>query len=167
MVCVWFIYFKISLLKLKISEGARTQIMTRGPFWLSTALNISKNNKHCYIMGDYNIDMFRLNEHSPTQEFVESLFSHMFVPLINRPTRITAHSGTLIDNIFTNHLTPNLFSGILINDLSDHLPIFVYTFKESLPLSKRDNKAVTRDFSENNTNKCRTYLTNINWPNLL
>ena len=27
-----------NLLKLNISEGARTQIMTRGPFWLSTAL---------------------------------------------------------------------------------------------------------------------------------
>jgi exonuclease III len=29
--------------------------------------NISKSNKECYIMGDYNIDMFHLNEHSPTQ----------------------------------------------------------------------------------------------------
>ena len=129
--------------------------------------NISKNNKHCYIMGDYNIDMFRLNEHSPTQEFVESLFSHMFSPLINRPTRITAHSATLIDNIFSNHLTQNLFSGILINDLSDHLPIFVYTFKESLPLDKCYDKAVTRDFSENNVTKFRTYLTNKDWSNLL
>ena len=72
-------------------------------------------------MGDYNIDMFRLNEHAPTQEFVDSLFSHMFYPLINRPTRITAHSATLIDNIFTNHLTQTLLSGILINDASDHL----------------------------------------------
>ena len=68
--------------------------------------NISKSNKECYIMGDYNIDMFHLNEHSPTQEFVDSLFSHMFYPLINRPTCITAHSATLIDNIFTNNLSP-------------------------------------------------------------
>ena len=87
---------------------------------------ISKNNKHCYIMGDYNIDMYCLNAHSTTNEFVENLFSHMYLPLISMPTRITAHSATLIDNIFTNHLTHNLFSRIIINDLSDHLPVFVY-----------------------------------------
>ena len=46
-------------------------------------------------------DMFHLNEHSLTQEFVDSLFSHMFYPLINRPTRLKAHSATVID-IFTN-----------------------------------------------------------------
>ena len=38
MVRVLFIHFEITLLKLKISEGARTQIITPGPFWLSTAL---------------------------------------------------------------------------------------------------------------------------------
>jgi hypothetical protein len=50
---------------------------------------------------------------------------------------ITAHSATLIDNIFTNHLTQNLFSGIIINDLSDHLPVFVYVFTETPPPCKR------------------------------
>ena len=34
-----------NLLKLKISEGARTQIMTRGPFWLSTALPVAKASR--------------------------------------------------------------------------------------------------------------------------
>ena len=43
-------------------------------------------------MGDYNI------EHSPTQDFADSLYSHITYPLINNPTRITAHSATLIDN---------------------------------------------------------------------
>jgi hypothetical protein len=106
-------------------------------------------------MGDYNIDMFHLNEHSPTQEFVDSLFSHMFYPLINRPTRITAHSATLIDNIFTNNLSPQLFSGIILNDLSDHLPVFVYTFT--------NNHTVTRDYSENNIATFCTHLANVDW----
>ena len=41
----WFVFGLFTyltldnLLKLKISEGARAQIMTRGPFWLSTALD--------------------------------------------------------------------------------------------------------------------------------
>ena len=44
--------------------------------------------------------------------------------LINKPTRITNRSATLIDNIFTNAFEISHNSGILLNDLSDHLPIF-------------------------------------------
>ena len=80
--------------------------------------------------------MYCLNAHSATNEFVENLFSHMYLPLISMPTRITAHSATLIDNIFTNHLTQNLFSGIIINDLSDHLPVLFMSLQKLLPLAK-------------------------------
>lgn len=33
---------------------------------------ISKDNKHCYVMGDFNLDPLQYN-HSPTQEFIDSL----------------------------------------------------------------------------------------------
>ena len=44
-----------------------------------------------------------------------------------RPTRITCQSKTLIDNIFTSDVTSHIPSGLLINDTSDHLPIFQMT----------------------------------------
>ena len=53
------------------------------------------------------------------------MFSLGLYPLIDKPTRITDHSATLIDNIFTNELDSNINSGLLISDISDHLPIFV------------------------------------------
>ena len=90
----------------------------------------------------------------------------MFLPLINKPTRITAYSATLIDNNFTNHLTQNLFSVIMINDLSDHLPVFVYIFKENFPLCKRPAKTIIRDFCDVNIAKFRSYLSDANWANL-
>ena len=127
---------------------------------------ISKNIKHCYIMGDYNIDMYCLKAHSATNEFVENLFSHMYLPLISMPTCITAHSATLIDNIFTNHLTQNLFSGIIINDLSDHLQVFVYFFAETPSPRKSAEKTILRDFGDSNITKFRSHLTNVNWKNL-
>ena len=82
------------------------------------------------------------------------------------PTRITAHSATLIDNIFTNHLTHNLFSGIIINDLSDHLLVFVYVFTETHPPRESAEKTIFRDFSDSNITKFRSHLTNVNWENL-
>ena len=44
--------------------------------------------------------------------------------LINKPTRITITTSTLIDNIFTNELKTTVVSKIIVEDLSDHLPIF-------------------------------------------
>ena len=46
-------------------------------------------------------------------------------PLINKPSRITEFSQTLIDNIFTNNIETVNNSGLLINDITDHLPVFV------------------------------------------
>ncbi|CAH3039726.1 unnamed protein product, partial [Pocillopora meandrina] len=73
---------------------------------------------------DFNLDLLQYNHHVPTQEFIDSLFSHAFLPLISNPTRLTSYSATLIDNIFTNNLAPSVYSGIILNDLSDHLPVF-------------------------------------------
>ena len=55
---------------------------------------------------------------------MDNIFFHCFLPLINRPSRITVHSVSLIDNILTNHLPNNSKSGILFTDISDHLAVF-------------------------------------------
>ena len=47
-----------------------------------------------------------------------------FHPKIALPTRITDTSNTLIDNILTNVYDDKHVSGILINKISDHQPIF-------------------------------------------
>ena len=74
---------------------------------------ISKDNKHRYMMEDFNLSLLQYNYHVPTQEFIDSLFSHAFLPLISNPTRLTSYSATLIDNIFTNNLAQSVFSGII------------------------------------------------------
>ena len=49
---------------------------------------------------------------------------HLYIPLILQPTRITSHSTTLIDNIFSNVIYPDIISGNLTATISDHLPQF-------------------------------------------
>ena len=80
----------------------------------------------CYIVGDYNINLLKYDEHRQTGQFLDSMFANSFVPLINRPTRITQNSATLIDNIFSNNYNINdkLHQGILTTDISDHYLIF-------------------------------------------
>ena len=74
---------------------------------------ISKDNKHCYVMGDFNLNLLQYNYHVPTQEFIDSLFSHALLPLISNPSRLTSYSATLIDNIFTNNLAHSVFSDVI------------------------------------------------------
>ena len=64
------------------------------------------------------------NEHNQTNEFLDSLASNSFIPLILQPTRITSHSNTLIDNVFSNVIDPGITSGNLTATISDHLPQF-------------------------------------------
>ena len=92
----------------------------------SNLLNaIKTENKLCYLLGDYNINLLNYDSHELTAGFINSLYSYGFVPLINRPTRITSHSATIIDNIFTNNHEALIKScqGILVTDLSDHFPV--------------------------------------------
>ena len=69
--------------------------------YLKTLLeNITKEQKSIFLLGDFNVNLLNYNEHNQTNEFLDSLASNSFIPLILQPTRTTSHSNTLIDNIF-------------------------------------------------------------------
>ena len=101
-----------------------------------------------------------------TNYFIDQLYSHGLQPLITRPTRITRDTKTLIDNIFTTDLNSHKQSGIIINDISDHLPIYVvtqYIHKETL------NKTCIKKRVINDVTKKALIkdLENCNWDEIL
>ena len=86
--------------------------------------NISKEQNSIFLLGNFNVNLLNYNEHNQTNEFLDSLASNSFIPLILQRTRITSHSNTLIDNIFSNVIDPDTISGNLTASISDHLPQF-------------------------------------------
>ena len=42
----------------------------------------TRENKICYVMGDFNFDLSQHEQHATTGEFVELMFSHLFYPMI-------------------------------------------------------------------------------------
>ena len=50
-------------------------------------------------MGDFNVDLtlMKCDSQNTSQEFVETLMSASFLPLISKPTRVANQSATLID----------------------------------------------------------------------
>ena len=83
-------------------------------------------------MGDFNINLLQVENHVSFAEFLESMYSHAFIPLINKPTRITDKTATLIDNIYCNSVENILLNGICYTDISDHLPIFCIIIKKKI-----------------------------------
>ena len=81
-------------------------------------------SKPCYIMGDYKLDLLKHEIYHPTENFLDIMYANYFIPLINRPTRITRESSTLIDNIFSNNYNDHQVNGILKTDITDHYIIF-------------------------------------------
>ncbi len=91
---------------------------------------ISVENKLCYICGDFNFDLLKHDSDSRINDFLSNFFEHNMFLLVDRPTRITPHSATLLDNIFTNVFANKIKSGI--SDVSDHFPIFQITSSLSI-----------------------------------
>merc|ERR1712050_351952 len=80
------------------------------------------------ILGDINIDLNKSNVAS--NEYINTINSVGFSPLINQPTRIFYYENTnhvccsTLDHIITNSSQKFSRAGILISDVSDHFPVF-------------------------------------------
>ena len=61
-------------------------------------------NKLCYLLGDYNINLLNVDTHTSTADFSDVMFSNGFIPLITRPTRVT-----LLQYLLTIYLQINLW----------------------------------------------------------
>ena len=52
------------------------------------------------------------------------ILSFNLLPLITKPTRITENKANLIDNIFTNTIQGEKYTGLIYSDISDNFPVF-------------------------------------------
>ena len=105
---------------------------------ISLLNKISSENKKIYLMGDYNIDLIKVDSDANISKYFNHLSSNHILPHINIPTRITDRSKTLIDNIFSNSITHNV-SGNLTSSISDHMPQFlIFPSSEKISKCKRN-----------------------------
>ena len=108
-----------------VYRAPNTNLCMLSEFLTNILRNVRKNT--VYMCGDFNVDLLQFDKHGATNDFIDQIYTLGLHPLITRPTRITSHSKTLIDNIFTSDLSSEIHSGLIINDVSDHLPIYQIT----------------------------------------
>ena len=116
-----------------------------------------------YSCGDFIIDLLKYENHELTRTFVDILFSLGLFPLITKSTRITDISETLINNIFTNQLDIEHQSGLLISDVSDHLPIFSISSKSDASTNPEIQCSKQRKITNDTISILKAKLTAQDW----
>ena len=88
------------------------------------------------------------------------------LPVISRHTRFSTESSTLIDNICINKPNESLKSGILLCDITDHLPIFYISptgIKDTLPNYVTIS---TKSITDDNILKFKDALQSSDWSDI-
>ena len=127
---------------------------------------VRRENKTCYLLGDYNINILNYASHVQTAQFVDMMSSNGFLPLITRPSRVTATSATLIDNIFTNNIGDKNHSvqGLFITDISDHFSVF--HIAKQMEIKENDTYVYKRLYSSRNRENFCLAMSNMRWDEI-
>ena len=116
-----------------------------------------RENKDAFIMGDMNIDLLQYSNHYKTNDYTEAIFSQGYLPPITKPTRLTSHSATLIDHIYTNSRSSEITSGIIVTDISDHFGIFS-TIQLTTHNAQTTNYTTSRSYNKANIDLFKHFL---------
>ena len=99
-------------------------------FFFSFSFFVSKERKQVFLLGDFNINFLNYNDH---------------------------HSKTLIGNIFSNFVSPEIISGNITATISDYLPQF--SFVPNILSNSSTQKSSYYETENFNLNKKTLYLT--------
>ena len=92
------------------------------------------------------------------------MISKSFLPYILQPTRVTDHSATVLDNIFSNVTDCQTVSGELTTLISYHFILF-FVIKTKY-ISCKSCNYYTRDYSNFGKEKCIYDYSPIDWTSL-
>ena len=95
---------------------------------------LNNRGKEVFLLGFLNIDLLNYTRDNQTSEYLDMLLDLGYMPLITKATRITDHTATLIDHIYTNLPQKITKAGICLADITDHLPVYCTVRTDRLPL---------------------------------
>ena len=90
------------------------------------------DNREIILLGDFNFNLFQ--EHSATKSWKRLINVLNFQQLINKPTRVTDISETLIDHVYSNMPKNVTETAVPYLSVSDHFPVcFTRKMNSSCP----------------------------------
>ena len=126
-----------------------------------------QKDKEIVIGIDHNMDFLKASRHTNTQKFMEYNLEINMLPVITKPTRTTDTSATLIDNIFiSGKLQQAYHSGIIISDMSDHLPTVIRLLNVKQDIKKQQT-VTYRKITDENLKLINEDLQGYKWEEIL
>ena len=123
-------------------------------------------NKPIYLTGDFNLNLLDYNTNAKVKSYLNIMFARSFVPLINKPTRISKNNSTIIDHILTNaFINVNYVTGIVKTDISDHFPVFVIT-ETDVSKTQKSNFTFKRNINDLNLREFNEKLLSVDWTSV-
>ena len=130
----------------------------------STFDKMQRESKYVYISVDFNVNIMpHLKGGLSIQEFKNIFSSNFCFPSINKPTRVTNHSASIIDNIYCNVPIQgsDYHAGVLTVSISDHYGIFC--INNSSKIHNNNTQIVKRSFCDRNIANFRQCLMSESW----
>ena len=132
--------------------------------YLNTFLaNFKTTDKTCFLVGDLNLNLIDYQSNAKVRNFVNLIFQHSLVPIVNKPTRVTKNNANIITNSFTDQ--ENL-TGILKTDISDHFPIFNISMKHGIDSNDKKVTIKKTIINADSIQEFRDILSEVTWGNL-
>jgi exonuclease III len=78
-----------------------------------------------FVFLDANINLLKLANSNPANDYISILHSNGFLQLISKATRIHGETYSLIDHILCKSYNPDFRTGTLLLDISDHFLTFL------------------------------------------
>ena len=129
---------------------------------------INAEKKLFYIMGDFNIDLLKVDSNRAIHDYLELIYSYSLMPTIYKPNRITKTTATIIDNILTNNTENIIKSSIIVTDITDHMPTILLSdldISETKPNIKKP--IYKRVHSDDNIINFKKKLLKVKWHEIL
>ena len=85
---------------------------------------ICKNHeKTLFLVGDLNINSLDYWKNPNVRDFINLISQNDVFPLVNRPTRVTKISVTIIDHVLPHTIIDSKVQSGIITDISNHLVV--------------------------------------------
>ena len=119
--------------------------------------------KPLFIVGDLNINSLDYSRNIHVHDFFNFDFQNSIFPVINRPTKVTKSSATLIDHILTKTvIDTHTQSGIIKTDTSDHFAVLSLN-KTNLEQTNIKKTIIKRDINEDSMKYFKTIINSNDW----
>ena len=101
---------------------------------------IDQENKECIVAGDFNCDLLKPDQNNP--KHIKRIYkTYGFRQFIEKPTRTTSDSKTLIDHIASNRPECVSESGVIPCGISDHDIVYLIRSMR-VPRIKKEPKTI-------------------------